>query len=198
MLVFMKPPLVFLATPKTASTAIQQALGSLSAIAISQPAAMKHTSVGLFDSLLKPYLKATTGLDFATTALMREPRDWLGSWYRNRQSENEAKETSTQDIGFEDFVRLACSEAPPAFAQVGSQAAFLMPHPALRVEHIFRYDRLDQFVQFLEERLNFEIVLPRLNVSPKGDLHLSGALEELVRKTFAADFALYRSLGAKA
>lgn len=194
MLVFLPPKLVFLATPKTASTAIEEALGSLAAIAVSNPRALKHTDVALFQDHLHPWLRQTTGIEFRTLALMREPRDWLGSWYRNRRREEEDLETSTRNIGFEDFVRLACSDAPPAFARVGRQATFLAPRPGLRVDHIFRYDRIDRFLRFLEDRLQFEILLPRLNVSPAEDLHLSGPTEELIRRSFAQDFELFGTL----
>lgn len=194
MLVFLPPKLVFLATPKTASTAIEQALGSLAAIAVSSPKALKHTDIALFRTYLHPYLRQTTGIDFRTVALMREPRDWLGSWYRNRRREDEDEATSTRDIGFEDFVRLACSAEPPAFARVGRQAQFLASRPGLRVDHLFRYDLLDRFVQFLEDRLQFEILLPHLNVSPTEDLGLSGPAEELIRQSFAEDFELFSSL----
>lgn len=194
MLVFLPPKLVFLATPKTASTAIEQALGSLAAIAVSSPKALKHTDVALFQAHLHPYLRRTTGIDFRTVALMREPRDWLGSWYRNRRLDDEDPQTSTRNVGFEDFVRQACSDRPPAHAVVGRQADFLAPRADCRVEHIFRYDRLDQFVRFLEDRLQFEILLPRLNVSPAEDLRLSKAAEELIRQSFARDLELFHAL----
>ena len=194
MLVFLKPGLVFLATPKTASTAIEAALGSLASLSMTHPKVLKHTDISLFRAHLHPYLKATTGIDFVTTALMRAPRDWLGSWYRNRQRDDEAKETSTHDVSFEEFVRLACSPEPPIFARVGRQFDALAPRPDLRVDHIFAYDRLEDFVHFLEDNLDFEIVLPHLNVSPKGDLDLSAAAEELIPAHFAQDIALYKSL----
>lgn len=194
MLIFEKQSLALLATPKTASTALQHALGSLATITLTRPSTVKHTDAAQFTDFLKPYLKATTGQDFSTLALMREPRDWLGSWYRNRQRDDEARQTSTQQVDFEQFVQMACSSNPPEYARVGTQSAFLAPRPDARVDHIFRYDRLEDFVHFLESKLDFEIVLPRLNVSPKGDLKLSQLSEALVRATFAKDFELYQSL----
>lgn len=197
MLVFLPPRLVFLATPKTASTAIEAALAPLAAIAVTGPKALKHTDVGQFQAHLHPYLRGALSAEFRTVALIRQPRDWLGSWYRNRQRQEEEAETSTLGIGFDDFARLACLPDAPEFARVGRQSAFAAPKSGLRVDHLFRYDRIDQFLRFLEDQLHFEIVLPRLNVSPKGDLHLSGQTEGLVREAFAADFALYDSLGGQ-
>ncbi len=194
MLVFSKQLLVFLATPKTASTAIEQALGSLATISVSSPKPLKHTDATLFAQHFKPYLNLALGAEFSSAALIRQPRDWLGSWYRNRQRADEDPGTSTKDVSFEQFVRLACAPSPPDFARVGSQKQFLCPKPELRVDHIFRYDRLDLFVHFLEEKLNFEIVLPRLNVSPPRALTLSPEAEILIETVFAEDFDLYRSI----
>jgi hypothetical protein len=53
-------------------------------------------------------------------------------------------------------------------------------------------------VNFLEDRLNCGIVLPRLNVSPKGDLELSSASEALLRQKASPDFALYAAVDAAA
>ena len=89
MLIFEKQALVFLATPKTASTAIEQALGSLATVRLTRPPEIKHTDAAQFATYLRPYLLATTGHSYATLALMREPRDWLGSWYRNRQRDDD-------------------------------------------------------------------------------------------------------------
>lgn len=97
-------------------------------------------------------------------------------------------------MDFEEFVRLACTSAPPKLAQVGRQLDFSCLRPDARTSHIFRYDRLEDFVHFLEATLDFEILLQRLNVSPWGDLHLSAESEAMVQTTFAADFDLYRSL----
>ena len=51
----------------------------------------------------------------------------------------------------------------------------------------------DGFVDFLEDRLGCEIILPRVNVSPPGSLVLSEETEALLQEG-EADFALYRSL----
>lgn len=75
MLVFEKQSLVFLATPKTISTAIESALGPLATIAVTRPAALKHTDAAQFEDHLRPYLRAPKGQNFDSTALMREPRD---------------------------------------------------------------------------------------------------------------------------
>ena len=87
MLVFWEQRLAFLATPKTGSTAIAAALESLAAVSIQRPPLLKHTTVHRYRRFIGPFLEAASKENFTLVALMREPKDWLGSWYRFRQRE---------------------------------------------------------------------------------------------------------------
>lgn len=197
MLVFWDQRLAFLATPKTGSTAIATALESLAAVSVQRPPVLKHTTVQRWHRFLGPYFEAASGAPFTLVALMREPRDWLGSWYRFRSREDVADpRKSTAGISFDAFVRAWCSDDPPEFANVGSQARFLRPRQGKGVDRLFAHDRIDGFVEFLEDRLGCEIILPRVNVSPaaKAPLDLDPATEALLARVAAEDFALYHSL----
>ena len=195
MLVFWDQRLAFLATPKTGSTSIEAALGSLAAVVIQRPPILKHTTVHRYHRFLGPYLAAASGHEFAVCAMIREPRDWLGSWYRFRSRADEVEpQKSTADKSFDEFVRGWCADPQPAFAAVGSQARFLKPRNGLGVDRLFPYDRIDGFVDFLEDRLGCEIVLPRVNVSPAASMDLEPATERLLQATATDDFALYRSV----
>lgn len=194
MLVFWEERLAFLATPKTGSTAIAAALESLAAVSIQRPPLLKHTTVHRYRRFIGPYLEAASKDSFTLVALMREPKDWLGSWYRFRQREETEAGKSTRGMGFDDFVRAWCQDPRPDFADVGSQARFLRPRQGQGVDRLFRYEEIDGFVHFLEERLGCEIILPRLNVSPPGATELSAETEALLREVAAEDFALYATL----
>jgi hypothetical protein len=194
LLVFWEERLAFLATPKTGSTAIAAALESLAAVSVQRPPLLKHTTVHRYRRFIGPYLEAASKDTFTLVALMREPRDWLGSWYRFRQREETAPDKSTAGISFDDFVRAWCQDPRPDFADVGSQAKFLRPRQGVGVDRLFRYEEIDTFVHFLEDRLNCEILLPRLNVSPPGATDLSPATEALLHEVAAEDFELYRTL----
>ena len=195
MLVFWEQRLAFLATPKTGSTAIAAALEPLAALSIQRPPILKHTNAHRFRRFLGPYLEAASAGDWTVIALMREPRDWLGSWYRFRQREDQLDpEKSTKNISFDDFVRAWCQKERPDFADIGSQARFLRGKNGQGVDRLFRYEDIDTFVHFLEERLNCEITLPRLNVSPPGSTALAPDTEALLRDFAAEDFALYAGL----
>jgi hypothetical protein len=198
MLVFWEPRLVFLATPKAGSTALAAALESLAAVSIQRPPVLKHTTVHRYRRFVGPYLEAAAKADWTVVAMMREPRDWLGSWYRFRQREETDPRKSTRGISFDDFVRAWCSDPRPEFADVGSQERFLRPRQGQGVDRLFRYEEIDGFVRFLEDRLGCEIILPRLNVSPPGLTDLSPETEALLHEVAAADFALYDSLSPPA
>lgn len=198
MMVFWQERLALLATPKTASTAIEAALGSLAAVVIQRPRILKHTDAARFAAHWKPYLIQSAGAPFEVAALMREPKDWLGSWYRDGQRDDVEAERSTRAMSFDDFVQAYCAPGPrPAFADVSSQAAFLGVSEDARVDRLFRYEDLTEFVHFLEDRLGCEILLPRLNVSPTASMSLSSSTEKLLRTTCAVDFELYDSLGRR-
>ncbi len=194
MLVFFEQRLAFLATPKTGSTAIAAALESLAAVSIQRPPLLKHTTVHRYRRFIGPFLEAASKDSFTVVALMREPRDWLGSWYRFRQREETEAGKSTRGMSFDDFVRAWCQDQRPDFADVGSQGKFLRPRQGAGVDRLFCYEAIGSFVHFLEERLGCEIILPRLNVSPPGALELSAETETLLREVAEEDFALYRTL----
>ena len=152
MMVFWQERLAILATPKTASTAIEAALGGLAAVVIQRPRALKHTNAARFASFWKPYLAQAAGAEFEVAALMRHPRDWLGSWYRDGQRDDVEQDRSTRGMSFDDFVQAYCAPGPrPSYADVGSQAEFLGATGPARVDRLFRYEDLSGFLEFLEE-----------------------------------------------
>jgi hypothetical protein len=196
MLVFWDQRLAFLATPKTGSTAIATALESLAAVSIQRPPLLKHTTVYRYRRFIGPYLEAASQDTFTLVALMREPRDWLGSWYRYRHREGIEPSRSTQGMTFDAFVRAWCEDPRPEFADVGSQARFLRPRQGVGVDRLFRYEEIDSFVHFLEDRLGCEIILPRVNVSPPGATDLAPETLALLQKVAADDYAMYETLKA--
>lgn len=196
MLVFWEQRLAFLATPKTGSTAIAAALELLAAVSIQRPPLLKHTTVHRYRRFIGPFLEAASKDSFTLVALMREPKDWLGSWYRFRQREETEAGKSTRGMSFDDFVRAWCQDPRPDFADVGSQGKFLRPRQGIGVDRLFRYEEIETFVHFLEDRLGCEIILPRLNVSPPGTMELSATTEALLREVAAEDFGLYATLTA--
>lgn len=193
MLIFWRQRLVVLANPKTGTTALEEVLAPLAAIVVQRPPQLKHTGAGKYNRFLAPYVGDGREHRFTVVGVMREPVDWLGSWYRYRRRGEEVGEKTTHHVSFDDFVRAWCQAEPPEFAKVGSQANFLAPEGGRQCDRIFRYDRLDGFVAFLENRLQTRITLPVVNVSPPGDTRLSPAVAGLMQAYAPREFDLYRT-----
>lgn len=195
MIVFWEHRLAILATPKTGSTAIEAALEPLASMVVQRPPVLKHTTAFRYRRFIGPYLKAASGEHFTVVAMMREPLDWLGSWYRYRRREEILDHpNSTARLSFDQFLHDYMTDPRPSHADVGSQARFLNGADGLGVDQLFRYEEIDTLIHFLEDRLDCEITLPQLNVSPPGSLELLPGTEAALRRFAAEDFALYDTL----
>lgn len=194
MLIFWDQRLVFLATPKAGSSAVAMALESLAAASIQRPAALKHTDWATYRHFVGPWLTAQTGETFSTVALMREPVEWLRSWYRFKLRDDPDDPDHRMDgVSFADFAaEYGCPDGA-ARRGIGSQSGFLQD-PYGQVEQIFRYENMSAFIEFLEDRLDCAIELPRTNVPPAVDVDLTAEDEAALRRTMQPDLTLYASL----
>ena len=197
MLIFSKAKLVFLSVPKTGTTAIEEVLAPHAAIAILDPPELKHAPVYRYNRFFRPMVEKFIADEVEVMAVIREPRSWLGSWYRYRQrSFLDGQPQSTSGLSFEAFVEGYLSEPRKNFANIGSQAKFLEPRPnGTVVNHLFRYENLANAVAFLQNRLGVKISLPQKNVSPDADLTLSKETEAALHEQCARDFELWESVG---
>lgn len=189
MLIFWEQRLVFLATPKAGSTAIEAALEPLASVNMKRPHALKHMTARNYHQFMAPYLRTVTGEDFTTIALMREPQSWLASWYRFHLRD---AETDTPPP-FETFIQNYTDDTNAA--HIGTQSAILCDIAGNKsVDRIFRYEDMEKFVTFLEDRLNCAITLPRINVPPETDTALAAKNVDMLRTKLAVDYALYDQL----
>lgn len=194
MLVFWKARLVFLAVPKTGTSAYEAALGPAAAMSVLDPPELKHAPVYRYNRFFRPMFEKMGAENMELLAVIREPVSWLGSWYRYRQRGFlEGKPTSTRGMSFDDFCNDYARGDRPPFANVGSQAKFIEPRPnGVSVDHLYKYENQAGLITFLEERLDTKIDLPRENVSPRrGDLTLSADTEAKLRRKCADDFEVW-------
>ena len=195
MLVFWKERLVFLAVPKTGTTAIEGALAPKAALVLREPPILKHATVQRYKRILQPMMDITKEPEFETVAVVRDPVDWLGSWFRYRNRDDLlGRPNSSRGRTFDEFVSAYMADPQPGFAAVGSQAKFLLaPDGTIGVTHLYRYEARPKLLRFLEQRLSTTIALNRLNVSPPADVTLSPAIAAAVRQTCAAEFAVWEA-----
>lgn len=193
MMMFWKARLVMLAVPKTGTQAYEAALGDRADMVIRHPPGAKHVTAQGFRRKLLPFLDPDRTQGLETLAVIRDPVDWLGSWYRYRgRPQIEGHPNSTADLSFDDFAEAYLTPEPPAFARVGSQARFVSDRAGqVIVDHLFAYEDQRSLRQFLEERLGIGITPPERNVSPPGKLSLDPGIEARLREVFAPDFTLH-------
>ncbi|WP_171183157.1 sulfotransferase family 2 domain-containing protein [Ruegeria sp. HKCCC2117] len=195
MLVFFEERLAFLAVPKTGSTAYHTALRDRADLVVTHPPELKHAPVRRFDRFFQNMFLKMYDTEMEIMAVVREPIDWLGSWYRFRSREDLIGHPhSTRDMSFDKFVQAYMQNQRPEFANVGSQSQFFRTRSNGRgATHVFKYENQTGILDFLQTRLNMDIVLPRENVSPAGDLSLSPSTERQFRNSHAAEFAIHNA-----
>lgn len=193
MLVFWNEGLVLLAVPKTGTTALEGALAPHAAMVLRGPPQLKHVNIHRYRQVIQPLLRDLDDRPMETVAVIREPIDWLGSWYRYRhRPELDGHHRSTKGMTFDEFVGEYTLDMPALFARVGSQATFLLEADGkVGVTHLFQYEEQDVLIAFLEERLQIRIKLPWLNASPDVPLHLSAEMEAHLRQERPTEFALW-------
>ena len=158
---------------------------------------LKHTYFRKYDRFLRPFLESYRREPFETVCLFREPIDWLASWWRYRSRNDVPDPTrSTKGMSFSQFVNdYLDGKTPPA--DIGRQSRFVANREGeVGIDRLFRYDRLNGFVSFLEARLKLQINLGHLNQSPDRTVSepLSESLTERAREEMAVDFDIYENL----
>ena len=193
MLIFSDINLVFFETPKTASIALHAALSPHADIVFGGPSNMRHFSPRRFQMKMLPMM-----MDHywdtppKTTAVIRNPIDWLGSWYRYRQRDELVRHpNSTRDMSFNSFANSYMSSEKQPFSNVGQQSKFLANADKNYPDDLWRFDALDTYCAYLSRKLNVEIELEKINVSNQYDISISAETMSALTDYFAKDFELY-------
>ncbi len=195
MLYFKKRNLVLFATPKTASTSLESALIPHADIVLQADPQIKHCTFHRYKWRLEKFVMIYTQTPPETVALIREPEDWLNSWFRFRfGSWLDGTARSTKDLNFDQFVDGYLQDNPPPFAAVGSQARFLThPFNPSTVQTLWRYDAMPAFQDWIQTELDVTVDVPQTNVSPRFGTTLSDELRQRLRAHCARDYELYES-----
>ena len=190
MLVFWDAKLVFLAVPKTGTTALEGALAPRASMVLRDPPILKHCPAYRYQKLVEPFLKKAGDVELETLAVVRNPIDWLGSWYRYRYRDDlVGHPNSTRGISFDTFVEHYAEGNSKPYAAVGSQAKFVLKDDGnSNVSHLFKYEAQDLLRRFLEDRLSVSFEPKRLNVSPQIELNLSSSAESKLKHSCENEF----------
>ena len=197
MQIFLLQKLVFLAVPKTGTTAIEQALGQIVSIDIRRPPGAKHIGAQRFDRRFRPFLKKTFGAEVETFAVMRDPLDRVASWWRYLQrDEIVGSPRSMRGVSFDTFLSAHAQEDPDKMGTIGGdQADILMGDADIPlVNHIFQYGREDLILDFLEDRFGRRFEFPRVNASPAMKAEAKTDSVAAFRKKREREMALWRAV----
>lgn len=198
MLIFPKAKLTFLAAPKTGTTAIEASLSPRSGLVFRQNP-YKHIDFSEYRHLVVPLLALNPEFDAAsyeTVCIIREPMDYLKSWYRYQSRQrNASTERSTSGISFADYITAVLSEKPPTFAQVRRLSHFVSDGTD-RITTILRYG--DPGIEsYFSHRIGAPVTFPRRNVSPPREIDpLPSELEAQLREAWAEEFRFYDEIPA--
>ena len=197
MLVSLRHRLVLLAMPKCASTSLEAALAGKVDVVISKNPSAKHTPFRKYDRFLRRYFETFTDGPLEVVSLIREPEDWLRSWWRYRSRPGlGAPGRSVKGWSFERFA-LAYINDEKGPATVGSQARFVSAKDeTIGCDRIFRYETVDRFSDWLSQRLETEIELDRLNVSPLADSaeDLGADVQAQLDDRLAREYEIYQTV----
>lgn len=196
MLVFWDAGLVLLATPKTGTHALEEALKESADLAFLHPPRIKHMTHAWACQVLPRIVGPKEWGRFRTVAVMREPLDWLGSWYRYRTRDDlRGAENSTRGYSFSEFLRGYMAPEQPPHARLGRQWRFFRDaNDGVGVDHLFAYEDFAKLVDFLQTRLERSIALERLNVSPDAPLDVDPGLIPQLTSHLEKDFRLHGAL----
>jgi hypothetical protein len=202
MQIALKQRVCFLCTPKCASTSIEAAILPYCDISFTMDPRVKHLSASFYKTRIEPMLAAIApNLQIETFCLIREPTAWISSWYRYRmrpallKADPNKRARSTKGITFDHFVNELLSDHPRPFAQIGSQKEFMSdPDGNLLVDRVFRVEDMALVSEYLSEKFQQPIEIPKKNVSRRKPSHDLVAYRDKLHAKFYADYELYDSL----
>ena len=197
MLISTRKKFVFLSNYKCASTSIEGVLKKHCELILRGPK-FKHLPIDEFNKYIKPLLETRGFYNFETYCIVRDPIDYVFSWYRYRQRDDLKKSESikyTGDVTFDQFIKEACSEDPPPMCPRENQHLFVgFKNGKFKVDNVYTLDDIRSFSKTMNDKFNIDINIPKKNMSPKKDFHLSDESWALFEEYFKNDIQMYKFL----
>jgi len=194
MLIGVAKRFVFVANTKTASSSIEALLAPHAEISRPGGPAAKHSSIGqiryVYSFLFNQPDHAPE--TFFTFGVMRDPIDWIGSWYRFRRG-NKVEAPLPRDLSFRDFWARQDWNIRRGDGTPNLQSnLFCNYRGEVMVDMILPYERLNDLFPRVLQGLGIAGALPQLNVSALGPetLDIPADLVDQMRAHYAPDYAL--------
>ncbi|MDB5526297.1 MAG: gamma-glutamyl kinase [Rhizobium sp.] len=206
MIFLYRAKLLILSQPKTGTTALDNALAHRASIVVNSPPEMKHLAYRKFMKFVAPWIRAQTGLtrkQYEVVSVMREPIDWLGSWYRYRTRERlnnpdaDRPGNYTGNVSFDQFILDVCKpkREQPSYAHINSPCSVaLNGEDSVGIDRIFPYEDMSGLYELIEERTGKSVDTKQMNVSPEMKLEISDEARARIKEKLAFAFELHGSL----
>jgi hypothetical protein len=187
---------VFLSTTKTGSTAVENVFTPYAQLVARRPPSLKHMNAQGYAASLQPLL-AKHGFPRETydvVCVIREPIDWITSWWRYRSrpaaAEKEAKKYAG-DLTLDEF----CERFMDGEFVLGNMARFVrLRDGSCGVDVMFKYDHLDDLVVWMSEKIGIDVPhLPPANVSPPREDLMSAGVRARLEEHMAEHRSLYEA-----
>jgi hypothetical protein len=190
---------VFLSVTKTASTSIEEALRPWGQIITQGEPRTKHLNYVAFERFIQPWLEQL-GYPrdaYEVVCVVREPIDWLHSWWRFRGREELARPKHrrhpqyTGEISFDDFAT-AYVRGDPGYSRVGRQARFVRGQQSeIGVNRLFRFEELETALDYFRSKVGMRLSLERRNVSPDRPKVLAPDVESELREFLEPEYRIW-------
>jgi len=198
MLIGLERKFVFVANTKTASTSIETVLRPHAEIRHGGSPERKHVplrrGLALYPEVFGP--AGEKAGDFFKFGVMRDPVDWIGSWFRYRKGNN-VESPLPADMDFATFWAQGDWNIRRA-----DGARFLQRHlfsdwqGGLLADVIIPYERLGETFGEICDCLGLESTLPRENISRVSAVTVPETLKADLRAFYAPDYALLERVDA--
>lgn len=165
MLYFPRANLIFLANPKTGTTAFEKTFSKFADREISDRYG-KHLPFRALNHKAPELIVNNT-----VVTVVRHPLETLFSWYRYRSRRTLFdKEKQTKHVSFEQFFASWCEVEPPKYARVGTSVEFVTTWQGKLAEPLkkYRYEESDLFFEQISKQLsvNPKLSVRKRNISP--------------------------------
>lgn len=195
---------ILLSNRKCGSTSLVHSLENLPDMMVQKDYRLRHTNYKDYQQFIRPWLQKNLKDDlddFKVISVFREPLDWVFSWYRFRRSAHlqqvDNPDFSTRGISWHTFLKnyLIDPENRPSYARVSDQADFVIGEDGT-VDGItlFAYDKFDDLVLWLKNRIGQDFELKQFNVSDTINQKPSERDYNLARQYLTRDYEIYESI----
>jgi hypothetical protein len=200
MLISYKHNFVFFSLPKTGTTFLEADLTPHCDIIMTNPPRIKHTNVRRYQRFLEPFLNRN--LD--KIGVIREPIDWLFSWYKYLSRDALANPSHPShfrysgSVKFEEFAKdylLPKKERQSYSEPLGSPSKFYYTDKEeVEMDYLFKYEEMHKVIHFFETRIGTTIDFVSRNASPKRKFQLSDDTREELIEFLKDDYMVYNNL----